>query len=216
MQILVTGGLGFIGTNFIRYWLKKYPQDQIINLDKITYAANPQNLKDLENNSRYRFIKADICDPTAVNKAMKTVDTIVHFAAESHVDRSLDDPTLFLQSNVLGTYTLLNAALKHKVARFHHVSTDEVYGSVDRLNLQDAFHETRPYQPSSPYAASKAASDHLVHSFYHSFGLPITISNCSNNYGPYQHPEKFIPRMITNLLEGKSVPVYGQGENIRD
>ena len=223
MHILVTGGSGFIGTNFIRYYLEKHPQDQITNLDKLTYAANPKGLKEYENNPRYHFIKGDICDQALVQKIFKDskeknkkIDVIVHFAAESHVDRSLADPTLFLRTNILGTYNLLQTALDHSINRFHHVSTDEVFGSVDRADPSDTFTEDRAYQPSSPYSASKAASDHLVRSFQHSFGLPTTISNCSNNYGPYQNPEKFIPRIITNLILGKNIPIYGQGLNIRD
>ena len=214
MKILVTGGLGFIGTNFIRYWFQNHPDDTIVNLDKITYAANPLNLAEFEGKSNYQFIKGDICDQDTVAKAVEGVELIVHFAAESHVDRSLDDPELFLRTNILGTHNLLNFASQKNI-RFHHISTDEVFGALE-LNTENKFSESTPYDPRSPYSSSKAASDHLVRSFYHSFNLPITISNCSNNYGPYQSPEKFLPRMITNLLTGQKVKVYGDGLNVRD
>lgn len=214
MKILITGGLGFIGTNFIRYWLDRNPNDQIINLDKITYAANPQNLTDFDSDKRYRFVKGDILDNGVVEELVSEVDLIVHFAAESHVDRSIDDPLLFVKTNVLGTYTLLKSALKNKT-RFHHISTDEVFGSIP-FGSSDQFSEDTPYNPSSPYSASKASSDHFVRSFYKTFNLPVTITNCSNNYGPFQHPEKLIPRMITNLIDGHKVPIYGAGQNFRD
>lgn len=215
MKILVTGGLGFIGSNFIRYWLSQHPGDSIVNLDSVTYAANPVNLDDLNLNSHYEFIKGNILDSTLLDCIIPGTDLIVHFAAESHVDRSIDDPLLFVKTNVLGTYTLLSAAKKNGNIRFHHISTDEVFGSIS-LESSDRFSELTPYDPSSPYSASKASSDHFVRSFGKTFSLPITITNCSNNYGPYQHPEKLIPRMITNLLSGKKVPVYGRGENFRD
>jgi dTDP-glucose 4,6-dehydratase len=214
MKLLVTGGLGFIGTNFIRYWFQNHPDDTIVNLDKITYAANPLNLAEFEGKSNYQFIKGDICDQDTVAKAVEGAELIVHFAAESHVDRSLDDPELFLRTNILGTHNLLNFASQKNI-RFHHISTDEVFGALE-LNTENKFSESTPYDPRSPYSSSKAASDHLVRSFYHSFNLPITISNCSNNYGPYQSPEKFLPRMITNLLTGQKVKVYGDGLNVRD
>ena len=214
MKLLITGGLGFIGTNFIRHWFLAHPDDSIINLDKITYAANPKNLIEFEGKKNYQFVKGDILDTDLVDPLVSQVDVIVHFAAESHVDRSIDDPLLIVKTNVLGTYTLLSAAKKHQ-KRFHHVSTDEVFGSIP-LGSDEQFHELTPYDPSSPYSASKAASDHFVRSFHKTFGLPITISNCSNNYGPYQHPEKMIPRTITNILAGEKVKVYGQGENFRD
>lgn len=215
MKILVTGGLGFIGSNFIRYWFKNHPQDHIINLDKITYAANPKSLSDIESNPNYRFVKGDICDAKTVDPLMSQVDTVVHFAAESHVDRSLDDPEVFLKTNILGTHNLLNLAKKYDIKRFHHVSTDEVYGALP-LDTKDKFTLDSKYDPRSPYSASKAASDHLVRSYYHSFGLPITITNCSNNYGPFQSPEKFVPRMITNLIDGQKIPIYGDGLYVRD
>lgn len=213
MKILVTGGAGFIGSNFINYWLTKNPQDEIINLDALTYAGNLENLLEVENNTNYEFVKGDICDIDLVEKLAARVDLIVHFAAESHVDRSIKDSASFIKTNVEGTRVLLEAARKNDL-RFHHVSTDEVFGS---LELDDeAFNEKTPYDPRSPYSASKAASDHLVRSYFHTYGLKITISNCSNNYGPYQNPEKLIPLFITNLLEEKKLPVYGDGKNVRD
>lgn len=215
MKILITGGLGFIGSNFIRYWLKRHPDDQIINLDKLTYAANPANLSDFDSNPNYSLVKGDILDTNLLDQIVPGVELIVHFAAESHVDRSIDDPLLFVRTNVLGTYTLLSAAKKHGNIRFHHISTDEVFGSIE-FGSDEQFSEDTPYDPSSPYSSSKASSDHFVRSFSRTFGLPVTISNCSNNYGPFQHPEKMVPRMITNLLDGKKVPVYGKGENFRD
>lgn len=214
MKLLITGGSGFIGSNFIKHWFKNHPQDSIINLDKMTYAANPRNLTEFEGKSNYQFVKGDILDEKVVDELVSQVDTIVHFAAESHVDRSIDDPSLFVRTNVLGTYNLLMAAKKYN-KRFHHISTDEVFGSIE-MGSNDQFRESTPYDPSSPYSASKASSDHLVRSFYKTFGLPITISNCSNNYGPYQHPEKMIPRSITNLLTDQKIKVYGQGLNFRD
>ncbi|QQG43537.1 MAG: dTDP-glucose 4,6-dehydratase [Candidatus Daviesbacteria bacterium] len=214
MKILVTGGAGFIGSNFIRYYLKNHPQDTVVNFDKLTYAGHLESLRDVEQNPRYLFIKGDITDPAAVDQAMSTVDIIVHFAAESHVDRSVIDPLVFVKTNVLGTATLLDAALKHQVKRFHHISTDEVYGDL-QLN-ESSFTENSPYQPRTPYSASKAGSDHLVRSFFETYGLPVTITNCANNFGPYHDPEKLIPRFITNLLLGQKVPLMGRGENIRE
>jgi len=213
MKVLVTGGLGFIGSNFIRYWLSVHPDDSIINLDKITYAANPSNLSDILKN--YTFVKGDILDTELLDKIVPGCELIVHFAAESHVDRSIDDPLLFVKTNVLGTYTLLSAAKKHGNIRFHHISTDEVFGSIP-FGSDAEFSETTLYDPSSPYSASKASSDHFVRSFGKTYGLPITITNCSNNYGPFQHPEKLIPRLITNLIDDQNIPVYGKGENFRD
>jgi dTDP-glucose 4,6-dehydratase len=215
MKLLVTGGAGFIGSNFILYWMASHPDDSIVNLDKLTYAGNPENLSSVEKNPHYRFVHGDICDPVTVREAMEGVDAVVHFAAESHVDRSIRDPAPFVKTNVVGTQVLLDAALAAKVSRFHHVSTDEVFGS---LSLEDPgkFSERTPYDPGSPYSASKAGSDHLVRAYYHTFGLPVTITNCSNNFGPYHFPEKFIPLAITNILEGKKVPVYGDGKYVRD
>jgi len=215
MKLLVTGGAGFIGSNFILYWVKNHPEGNIVNLDKLTYAGNLENLKSVENSSNYKFIKGDICDPDIVQKAMEGIDVIVHFAAESHVDRSIVEPAPFILTNVLGTQVLLDSAVKNKVKRFHHVSTDEVFGSLE-LSSQEKFNENTNYNPRSPYAASKAGSDHLVRAYFATYGLPITISNCSNNFGPYQYPEKLIPLAITNLLEGEKVPVYGDGLYVRD
>jgi len=215
MKLLVTGGAGFIGSNFIRFWLKKYPQDHIVNLDKLTYAGNLENLKDIEKNPGYACVRGDICDVQLVNSLMKTADLVVHFAAESHVDRSILDPAPFVKTNIEGTYVLLEAARTNGNKRFHHISTDEVFGTLD-LNTKTKFCETTPYDPHSPYSASKASSDHLVRAYHDTFGLPVTISNCSNNYGPFQFPEKLFPLAITNILEGKKVPMYGDGLYVRD
>ncbi len=217
MKLLVTGGAGFIGSNFILYWLKKYPQDTIVNLDKLTYAGNLENLKTVEKKSNYQFVQGDICDGKLVNSLIKNnqIEIIVHFAAESHVDRSILDPAPFIKTNVEGTYILLEAALKNKVKRFHHISTDEVFGALE-LNTKEKFTDSTPYNPRSPYSASKAASDHLVRAYHETYKLPVTISNCSNNFGPFQFPEKLIPLTITNLLEGKKIPVYGDGLYVRD
>lgn len=215
MKLLVTGGAGFIGSNFILYWMAHHPDDFIVNLDKLTYAGNLENLATVEKNAHYTFIHGDICDPDTVQLAMEGADVVVHFAAESHVDRSIHNPAPFITTNVVGTQVLLDAALKTKVKKFHHVSTDEVFGSLE-LTDPGKFSERTPYDPRSPYSASKAGSDHLVRAYYHTFGLPITITNCSNNFGPFHFPEKFIPLAITNILEGKKVPVYGDGEYVRD
>lgn len=213
MKLLVTGGAGFIGSNFIRYWLAKYSKDEIVNLDKLTYAGHTSSLKDISKN--YKFIKGDICDPKAVDEAIQGVDYVVHFAAESHVDRSILGPKVFLLTNVLGTQVLLDAALKHKVKRFHYIGTDEVFGAL-ALNSKEKFNEKTLYDPRSPYSASKAAADHLVRAYYYTYGLPITITNCSNNYGPFQDPEKFMARMITNLIDNQPIPIYGDGKYVRD
>lgn len=214
MKLLVTGGAGFIGSNFIHYWLKKYPTDFVVNLDFLTYAGNLENLQDIENQANYKFVKGDICEAALVNELVKGIDLIVHFAAESHVDRSIKNSADFIKTNVEGTRVLLEAAKNNGGRRFHHISTDEVFGALEFNTLK--FSETSSYDPHSPYSASKAAADHLVRAYFHTYGLPITISNCSNNYGPYQYPEKLIPLFITNLLEGKDVPIYGRGNNIRD
>ncbi|HTX87198.1 MAG TPA: dTDP-glucose 4,6-dehydratase [Candidatus Nanoarchaeia archaeon] len=214
MRILTTGGAGFIGSDFVRYWLKKYPEDKIINLDLLTYAGNLENLREVENNPNYKFVKGDIGDAKSVNRLVKGMDLIVNFAAETHVDRSIAGSSDFIRTNVEGTRVLLEAAKNNGLIRFHHISTDEVFG---QLGPDDApFTEKTSYDPRSPYAASKAAADHLVRAYFHTYGLPITISNCSNNYGPYQHPEKLIPLSITNILRGKKITLYGSGENIRD
>jgi len=215
MKLLVTGGAGFIGSNFILYWLKSHPQDFIVNLDKLTYAGNLENLKSIQESQNYQFIQGDICNPKTTENAMRGVDVVVHFAAESHVDRSIIEPGSFVRTNVLGTQVLLETALKVKIKRFHHISTDEVYGSLN-LENKSIFNERTSYNPRSPYSASKAGSDYLVKAFYHTYDLPMTISNCSNNFGPYQFPEKLIPLAITNLLEDKKIPVYGDGLYVRD
>lgn len=216
MKLLVTGGAGFIGSNFINYWLSKHKEDKICNLDLLTYAGNLDNLRAVENNPNYEFVQGDIADVSLVTKVLKEVDLVVHFAAESHVDRSIKDSGAFVRTNVEGTRVLLEAARQAKSGgiRFHHVSTDEVFGALDFNDKK--FNESSSYDPRSPYSASKAASDHLVRAYFHTYGLPITISNCSNNYGPYQHPEKLIPLFITNLLQNRPVPLYGDGRNIRD
>ncbi len=213
MHILVTGGAGFIGSNFIRYWLLNHPADTITNLDALTYAGHLENLSDVQANPRYRFVKGDITDVALVNELMATVTTVVHFAAESHVDRSIINPQIFVTTNVLGTSVLLQAALKHKIQRFHHVSTDEVFGHL--LPGDPPFTEMTPYHPRTPYAASKAGSDLLVKSYFSTYALPVTITNCANNFGPWCDPEKLIPRFITNLIDGQKVPLMGKGENIR-
>ncbi len=223
-KLLVTGGAGFIGCNFVHYWMNKNKEDRVIVLDALTYAGNLANLDFVKENPNFRFVRGDICDQELVEKLLveEKLDTIVHFAAESHVDRSITGPDAFIETNVIGTHSLLKAAKKIWVDsdkpvenhRFHHVSTDEVYGSLEA----DAppFSETNQYQPNSPYSASKAASDHLVRAYHHTFGLNVTTSNCSNNYGPFHFPEKLIPLVVLNILQGKSLPIYGDGLNIRD
>jgi len=224
-NILVTGGAGFIGSNFVRYLLDVDDSIKVINLDALRYSGSLENLKELPDQDRHTFIHGDICDRELVEDLLRVyrVDTLVHFAAESHVDRSILDPQPFIQTNIVGTYTLLEAArqvwlveksLPRNAVRFHHVSTDEVFGSL--LPGAQAFSETTPYAPNSPYAASKASSDHLVRAYHHTYQLPVTITNCSNNYGPYMFPEKLIPLMIFNALDGKPLPVYGDGQQIRD
>ncbi|MDP3729372.1 MAG: dTDP-glucose 4,6-dehydratase [bacterium] len=215
MKLLVTGGSGFIGSNFILYWLHKYPNDHIINLDALTYAGHRENLTSIEKDPRYTFVHGDIRDKKVVMEYMRDIDAVVHFAAESHVDRSIVNPTAFVETNVLGTQVLLDAARACGNKRFHHVSTDEVFGSL-ALDEKRQFNEMSPYDPSSPYSASKAGSDFLVRASLKTYGLPITISHCSNNYGPRQTPEKLIPLMITNALADKPLPVYGDGLNVRD
>jgi dTDP-glucose 4,6-dehydratase len=220
-RLLVTGGAGFIGSNFIRYWLRRHGGDRIINLDALTYAGNLESLADVESEPGYRFVHGDITNRELVLQLLQEerIDTIVNFAAESHVDRSILGPDAFINTNIQGTFALLEAAkaawlpLSGEV-RFLHVSTDEVYGSLDAD--EPAFTEKHPYAPNSPYSASKAASDHLVRAYHHTYGLPVLTTNCSNNYGPYQFPEKLIPLAILNALEGRPIPVYGDGRNIRD
>jgi len=220
-NVLITGGAGFIGSNFVRYWLTNHPQDRVINLDNLTYAGNLESLKGIEDNPNYRFVHGDICDAACVEKTLQEeqIDTIVNFAAESHVDRSILGPEAFIQTNIHGTFTLLEGARKcwgkDKTSyRFLHASTDEVYGSLD--DGAPAFTESHPFAPNSPYSASKASSDHLVRAYFHTYELPVVTTNCSNNYGPYQFPEKLIPLVIINALEGKPLPIYGDGKNIRD
>jgi dTDP-glucose 4,6-dehydratase len=213
--LLVTGGAGFIGSNFVHYWLRHHPDDKVIVLDALTYAGTLASLRDCENNTHYAFVRGSITDKELVNRIMVDVTKVVHFAAESHVDRSILNPEIFLETNVLGTHVLLEAALKHKVTRFHHISTDEVFGSLE-LGSSEKFTEHTPYDPRSPYSASKAASDHLVRAYGETFGLPYTLTNCSNNYGEYHFPEKLFPLAITNLIDNQSVPVYGDGLNVRD
>lgn len=215
-NILVCGGAGFIGSNFVRYMLRKYPQYKIVNFDKLTYAGNLDNLRDVENNANYVFVKGDIADSEAVDRAIKSfqIDQVVNFAAETHVDRSIMDPKSFVMTNLVGTYALLETCRQNGNIRYHHISTDEVFGSLQPGDKP--FSEDTRYQPRSPYSASKAGSDHLAMAYCHTYGLPVTLSNCSNNYGPYLYPEKFLSVMITNVLEGKKVPVYGAGANIRD
>ena len=220
-NVLVTGGAGFIGSNFVRYLMKAEPQATIVNLDALTYAGSPENLKGLSDPSRHIFVEGDIGNSELVSRLLHEydVDTVVHFAAESHVDRSIMGPAPFIQTNLVGTFTLLEAAKQAwgpdtNGRRFHHISTDEVFGSLS--HNEPSFQETTPYDPRSPYSASKAGSDHLVRAYYHTYDLPVTITNCSNNYGPYQFPEKLIPLMILNALQDKPLPVYGDGRQIRD
>ncbi len=222
-NILVTGGAGFIGANFVRYLLKAEPQAKIVNLDLLTYAGSLENLKDLPDPGRHIFVQGDICDDELVNRLLREhqIDTIIHFAAESHVDRSILGPADFVRTNVMGTFTLLETVKTYWAEsgdmsgrRFHHVSTDEVFGSLGPSD--PAFSEMTPYDPRSPYSASKASSDHLVRAYFHTYGLPVTITNCSNNYGPYQFPEKLIPLMVLNAVRGKPLPIYGDGKQIRD
>jgi dTDP-glucose 4,6-dehydratase len=220
---LVTGAAGFIGSNFVHYWHDRYPADQLVILDALTYAGNRQNFVDLEDHPHFYFHQGNITDRAFVEHLLKTynIETVVHFAAESHVDRSIVNPGAFIETNVVGTFILLDSFYRYwndrgqpEHYRFHHISTDEVYGS---LGTEDpAFSETTAYAPNSPYSASKAGSDHLVRSYHHTYGLPTLITHCSNNYGPYQFPEKLIPLTIVNILEGKPLPVYGDGQNVRD
>jgi len=224
-NILVTGGAGFIGCNFVRYLLAKDDQVNIINLDNLSYAGSTENLNDLPSPERHTFVKGDICDKALVDElfAQHNIDTLIHFAAESHVDRSITGPAAFIESNLVGTFVLLDAARKYWLdekkwdntqCRFHHISTDEVYGTLSKDD--SPFTEETTYAPNSPYSASKAGSDHMVRAYFHTYGLPVTTTNCSNNYGAYQHGEKFIPTVIRSCLENKSIPIYGDGTNIRD
>jgi len=214
MKILVTGGAGFIGSNFIRHLMSSHPGYKIVNVDTLTYAGNLDNLRGIDTDLRYKFVKGDICDSNLINTILEKheIDTIVHFAAESHVDRSIADASVFVRTNVLGTHTLLDAARRHAIRKFIHISTDEVYGSIP----EGSFKETDILTPSSPYSSSKAGSDLLALSYFTTYNLPVIITRCTNNFGPYQYPEKLIPLFVTNLIDGKKVPVYGTGKNIRD
>jgi len=212
MRLLITGGAGFIGSNFIRIIMQKFPDYKIVNLDKLTYAGNLDNLRDIESKKNYTFVKGDICDVKLVSKLMKNTDVVVHFAAETHVDRSLMEAGAFITTDVFGTFVMLNEAKKNKIKKFIHISTDEVYGSIEN----GSFDEESPLNPSNPYSASKAGADRLAYSYYKTFKVPVCIVRSSNNFGPYQHPEKFIPLFITNSLENKKLPLYGDGLNKRD
>jgi dTDP-glucose 4,6-dehydratase len=215
MKLLVTGGAGFIGSNFVQYILEKYPVYEVVNLDALTYAGSLDNLKEVKNNPRYEFVQGRIEDGKLVDKLMAGIDVVINFAAESHVDRSILEPQVFISTNVLGTQVLLDAALRHKAKLFYQISTDEVYGAL-RLGTKKRFTEGSPLRPNSPYSASKTSADLLVRAYHHTYGLPVVISRCSNNYGPKQHPEKFIPTVILNALHNKSVPIYGDGLYVRD
>jgi dTDP-glucose 4,6-dehydratase len=212
--LLVTGGAGFIGSNFIHYMIRKYPEYKVINLDKLTYAGNLENLKDIENNENYRFVRGDICDRKIIEELFSNnkIDAVINFAAESHVDRSIEDPGVFIQTDVYGTFILLEASSKYKAGVFLQISTDEVYGSI----TDGSFKETDPFMPNSPYAASKAGAEMIVRSFYKTYQTPVLITRTSNNFGPYQFPEKIIPLFVTNLIDGLKVPLYGDGMNVRD
>jgi len=216
LKLIVTGGAGFMGSAFIRYLIKDNLVDQVINYDLLTYAGKLENLKEIESNPKYKFVKGDIKDGELVTKVVleNEIDTIVNFAAETHVDRSIENPNIFLETNILGTHSLIQVATEHDL-RFHHISTDEVYGALD-LESKDRFNENTPYDPQSPYSASKAGSDHLVQAYFNTYGTRVTISNSSNNFGPCQFPEKFIPLSITNLLNNKKIPMYGDGLYVRD
>ncbi len=215
MRLLVTGGAGFIGSNFVPYILDKYPDYEVVNLDALTYAGSLDNLKEVKNNRKHKFVQGRIEDGKLVDKLMEGIDVVINFAAESHVDRSIVEPQVFISTNVLGTQVLLDAALRHKVKLFYQISTDEVYGAL-RLGTKKRFTEGSPLRPNSPYSASKTSADLLVRAYHHTYGLPVVISRCSNNYGPKQHPEKFIPTVILNALQNKPVPIYGDGLYVRD
>lgn len=215
MKILITGGAGFMGSNFIHYMIGKYPKYKFVNLDKLTYAGNLDNLKSIEKEQNYKFIRGDICNKSDVKKAIKGVDIIIHFAAESHVDRSISGPSEFIKTNIIGTQVLLEESKDTQIKKFHYISTDEVFGSLP-LNSKKKFNILSNYSPNSPYSASKASAEHIVKAYYHTYNLPITISNCTNNYGPYQFPEKIIPLFIINAIQNKKLPLYGKGLAIRD
>lgn len=222
-KVLITGGAGFIGANFVHHWIQNHPEDLVVVIDKLTYAGNPENLSGLDKNPNYHFVEGDICDEKTVAAIFEKhdIDTVVNFAAESHVDRSIEGSAVFVITNVLGTHNLLNVAKKYwldgqnkKPHRFHHVSTDEVYGTLSPTD--PSFKESNRYEPNSPYAASKASADHFVRAFHETYGLNVTVSNCSNNYGPYHFPEKLIPLCLLNIFHGKALPIYGDGQQVRD
>ena len=213
MKLLITGGAGFMGSNFVKYILRNHPNWQVVNLDKLTYAGNLDNLKEIEKSSNYKFLKGDIASPPDVEKAIgRGVDCIINYAAETHVDRSIIEPSAFIKTDILGTYTLLEAAKKHNVAQYIQISTDEVFGSISK----GAFSENSPFKPSSPYAASKAGADHLCRAYFKTYNLPVIVTHSCNVFGPNQYPEKIIPLFITNLLENKKVPIYGSGKQVRE
>jgi dTDP-glucose 4,6-dehydratase len=215
MKLLITGGAGFIGSNFVQYILEKYLDYEVVNLDALTYAGSPDNLKEVKHNLRHKFVQGRIEDGKLIDKLMVDIDVVINFAAESHVDRSILEPQVFISTNILGTQVLLDAALRHKAKLFYQISTDEVYGAL-RLGTKKRFTEGSPLRPNSPYSASKTAADLLIRAYHHTYGLPVVISRCSNNYGPKQHPEKFIPTVILNALHNKPVPIYGDGLYVRD
>ena len=215
MRVLITGGAGFIGSNLVHYWLERHPEDRVIVVDALTYAGRKESLADLTSHPQFEFLPKSINDPEAMDAAVRGAELVVHLAAESHNDRAIEDPIPFVETNVLGTAVLLEACRKRDVPRFHHVSTDEVYGALP-LDPSDRFSESSAYEPRGPYSATKAGSDHLVRAWGETYGLPVTVSNCGNNYGPYQFPEKLIPLAITRLSRGEKVPLYGDGKNVRD
>lgn len=215
MKVVITGGAGFIGSNLARYWRIHHPDDAVVVLDALTYAGHRESIHDLESNGSFRFARADLCDASQVRATIQGADLVIHLAAETHNDRAIADPMPFVRTNVEGTAVLLEAVRQLEIPRFHHVSTDEVFGSLE-LDSPARFDESSPYRPRGPYSASKAAGDHLVRAWHETYGLPVTLSNCSNNFGPFQHPEKLIPLAITRLLTGGKIPVYGDGRNVRD
>ena len=216
MRVVVTGGAGFIGANLLHYWIREHPEDELITLDLLTYAGHRTSIADLEQDGTLQFVQGNVADAKVVESTLRGADLVLHLAAESHVDRSIADPSAFLATNVMGTFTVLEAARRMDVKRTHVVSTDEVYGSLPLDRPEVRFVPGTPYAPRNPYSASKAAADHLARSYHNTYGLPVTLSNCGNNYGPYQHPEKLIPLAISRLLDGRKVPVYGDGRNVRD
>ena len=215
MKVVITGGAGFIGSNLAHYWRSHHPHDAVVVLDALTYAGHRESIRDLESNGSFQFVQVDLRDPARVRDTVKGADLVIHLAAETHNDRAVTDPLPFVRTNVEGTAVLLEAIRQLDVPRFHHVSTDEVFGSL-ALDTQEKFNEGSPYRPRGPYSASKAAGDHLVRAWHETYGLAVTLSNCSNNFGPFQHPEKLIPLAITRLMRGGKIPVYGDGRNVRD